>query len=102
MRKLEVEFSSRAMQDLLNIQMHYHVHGGDPEKHLGAIFEGIDYAAEFPKAGKAIESNVVMPGYRKWLHGDFWIYYSADDETLTVWRVAHCKQDIDEFALIDF
>lgn len=102
MQKLKVEISSRAMQDLLNIQMHYQMHDGVPEKHLTTIFEGIDFVAEFPQAGKAIESNVVLPGYRKWLQDNFWIYYSVDEEIVTVWRVAHSKQDIDEYSLIDY
>lgn len=101
MKKLEAEFSSRAALDLLNIQMHYVVLGGKPQKHLNSIFEGIEFICEFPDAGQIIESERVMPGYHKWLADEFWIYYSADGETLTIWRIAHTKQDIDEYELLE-
>lgn len=101
MKKLEAEFSSRATLDLLNIQMHYLILEGKPEKHLDSIFEGIEFVREFSDAGHPIESERVMPGYRKWLADEFWIYYSADGETLTIWRIAHTKQDIDEYELLE-
>ena len=33
--------------------------------------------------------------------GAYRMFYSHDDTTLTVWRVIHMSQDLDDFALVD-
>lgn len=102
MPALEVSFSKRASQDLRNIQLHYLACGGDPQQYLAQIFEGVEKLAEFPDLGRQIESRGnIMPGYRKFLKDEFWIYYSSADSKLVVWRVAHQKQDIDDYALLE-
>ena len=38
---------------------------------------------------------------RSWLVGNYRVFYTYDEEFLTVRRVIHTRQDIDDFALID-
>lgn len=39
---------------------------------------------------------------RSWLVGNYRVFYTYDEEFLTVRRVIHTRQDIDDFALIDW
>lgn len=41
-------------------------------------------------------------GYRWVMVGKYRVFYRCDREMVTVWRVIHCSQDIDEFELIDW
>ena len=40
--------------------------------------------------------------FRSWLIGNYRVFYTFDDEAVTVWRVIHTRRDIDDFALIDW
>ncbi len=40
--------------------------------------------------------------YRSFLVEQYRIFYTYDEKTLTVWRVIHTRQDIDDYALIEW
>lgn len=40
--------------------------------------------------------------FRTWLVGNYRVFYTYDEDLLTVWRVIHTRRDIDDFALIDW
>ena len=41
-------------------------------------------------------------GHRWVMVGKYRVFYRCDNEVVTVWRIIHCSQDIDEFELIDW
>lgn len=63
-----------------------------------AIFSAIERVAMFPESGKPVFDDALeQGGYRKVLAKRHWIYFTYSAETLTVWRVVHETQDVDEF-----
>lgn len=53
-----------------------------------------------PTMGKPFsDDNLDRKMYRTWLVEHHRIFYSFDDEWLTVWRIVHTSQDIDNYAI---
>ena len=68
------------------------------------LFDGITQAlanlCAMPTMGKPFsDDNLDRKMYRTWLVGHHRIFYSFDDEWLTVWRIVHTSQDIDNYAI---
>ena len=49
-----------------------------------------------------IDESLSRRDIRSWLVGNYRVFYTYDEEFLTVRRVIHTRQDIDDFALIDW
>ena len=49
-----------------------------------------------------IDESLSRRDIRSWLVGNYRVFYTYDEDFLTVRRVIHTRQDIDDFALIDW
>lgn len=57
---------------------------------------------ENPDLGRVFEDDrLSLKGRRTFLAGHYRLLYSHDAEKLTVWRVVHTSQDIDDYAIVD-
>ena len=57
---------------------------------------------ENPDLGRAFEDDrLSLQGRRTFLVGQYRLFYSHDTEMLTIWRVIHTSQDIDDYAIVD-
>lgn len=57
----------------------------------------IELIAEIPTLGHSFEDEGLQHTYRRILCGSYWIYYTFDEATLTVWRIFHTSRDTDMF-----
>lgn len=64
------------------------------------IREKVMDLCRIPTIGRVFRDDLLGREYRYFLHENYRIFYSYDEETLTVWRIVHTRQDIDDFALI--
>lgn len=68
-----------------------------------AIKEAVDRLAVMPTIGRPfIDETLTRRAYRSWLVGNYRVFYSFDETTLTVWRVIHNRQDIDDYAFVEW
>ena len=71
------------------------------------LYEKITHAiallAEMPDLGKPfLDRSLERQGYRSYLIDNYRILYSHSEELLVVWRIVHTRQDIDDYALVDW
>lgn len=68
-----------------------------------AISQAVERVAELPETGRLFADDDLERTYRRVLAKNYWIYYSYDADTVTVWRVFHTSQDHDAygFALLE-
>lgn len=66
------------------------------------LVSAIKALANTPTIGRVLSDKQLKTNYRSWLVGNYRIIYTCDDNTLTVWRILHVRQDIDDYDLIDF
>jgi plasmid stabilization system protein ParE len=67
------------------------------------IVNEIRKLCDMPTLGRPFaDERLTNREYRTWLIGKYRVFYSYDDETLTIWRVIHTSRDIDDYALVDF
>ena len=100
----EIRIRPRAQLDLESLFIYRAFELKEPnaaQKTVDAIYSAIERAAEFPEAGRLFENENLEQGYRRVLVGRYWVYYTFDDESLTVWRVFHVRQDIDNYSIVD-
>lgn len=62
-----------------------------------AIIAAIERVAELPYSGKPFSDEDLARTYRCILVRNYWVFYSFDDRTLTVWRIFHASQDYDTY-----
>ena len=72
-----------------------------------ALYERVrdqaDLLCRFPDMGKPFADTLLEGrGYRTFLGDKYRLFYTHDDETLTIWRFVHTHRDIDDYALVDF
>lgn len=68
-----------------------------------ALVEAVKRLAEMPTLGRPfIDETLTKRDYRSWLVGSYRIFYSFDESSLTVWRVIHNRQEIDDYAFIEW
>lgn len=68
-----------------------------------AIVEAVDQLCATPTLGRPfVDDRLEREGYRSYLAGQYRIFYTHGDEVLTVWRIIHTRQDLDDYALIDW
>lgn len=67
------------------------------------VVEEVNALCDMPHIGRPFfDEALERKNYRTHLVGQHRIFYSFDKETLTVWRIVHTRQDIDDYALIDW
>lgn len=67
---------------------------------IEAIYDAIEQVAELPELGRVFGSDDLEHEHRRILRKNYWIYYTHDAHTLTVWRVFHTLQDVPTSTLI--
>ena len=95
----EIEYRQRASLDLDSILVYLMVVRSPQavRKVADALLESIERVAEVPSVGHAFDDDDLHDTYRRILSGSYWIYYTFDENTLTVWRIFHTSQDTDEY-----
>lgn len=102
---LEVEIRPRAQLDLESIYIHIAVVLASPQTAadtVEAIYQAIERVADLPDLGAPFESGRLSRPYRRTLAKNHWVYYSTEGERLTIWRIFHTRQDVDDSTLIDY
>ena len=71
-----------------------------------ALYERVKVQVEllcrFPDMGKPFSDSLLEGrGYRTILVDQYRLFYTHDEQTLTVWRFVHTRRDIDDYALVD-
>lgn len=85
--------------------------------YVGEVCRNPDAARQtYTSIGAAVKDLCAMPtlgrpfadealnrrNFRSWLVGNYRVFYTYNEEFLTVWRVIHTRRDIDDFAFIDW
>lgn len=96
----EVFWRPRASLDLDGILVYLAVEQGAPnaaQKTLDTIFGSIERVADFPYSGRSFVDESLKRPYRRVLSGSYWIYYTFDDSSITIWRVMHTSRDTGDY-----
>lgn len=101
----EPELRPRAAYDVESIVTYISFVLGSPQA-AAEWYEGfraaLDLLCEQPDLGRAFhDERLRIQGRRTYLVGSYRVFYSYDAATLTVWRVLHTTQDMDDYALVD-
>ena len=103
---LEVEYRARAALDIESIVIYIGEVLDSPQtarETYENLMASIDLLREVPTLGKRIiDDRFEQNGYRVYLSGQYRIAYRYGTDKLTIWRVVHTLQDIDDYALIEF
>lgn len=68
-----------------------------------AITSAVANLCAMPEMGRTFFSDALdRKHYRSYLVENYRIFYTYDAEILTVWRVVHTRQDLDDYALIEW
>lgn len=66
------------------------------------VREQVGLLCRFPDMGRPFSDSLLQGrGYRSFLVDQYRLFYTSDEETLTVWRFVHTRRDIDDYALVD-
>ena len=103
---LDLAWRPRAHLDRESIALYVGYERQTPQAALDAI-RRIDAAIERVRAFPDSGGRFAMAGlhqreYRTAQANPYTVYYRYDDETLTVCRILHQRQDIDTYELVDF
>ena len=67
-----------------------------------SLKEVVSLLCDMPDLGCPFEDDrLVFKDRRSHLVGSYRLFYSYSSDTLTVWRVVHTTQDMDDYALVD-
>ena len=100
----EVAIRPRAQLDIESTYLHVAVVIGNSQaaqRLVDALYDAIESLAEMPERGERFSDDELNLRFRRILVRDRWVYYTHDDKTVTVWRVFHTSQDIDDYAIVD-
>lgn len=101
----EVRIRPRAQLDIESafIYIAQELHEPKAARNLAdELFDTFDRLADMPSLGRVIADEELEREYRRTLVQNHWIYYTFDETTLTVWRVFHTRQDIDNYSIAAF
>lgn len=102
----EVVYRPRAAFDLESIVIYIGEVRGNrtaARQIYASIKKEVEELTAMPTLGRPfLDDALGRQDFRSWLAGSYRVFYTFDDEALTVWRVIHTRQDIDDFALIDW
>ena len=97
---LEIVWRPRAVADLDGILTYIVLDLKSPQAAQAcadAITSAVERVANLPESGRAFIDDDLHRPYRRVLAKNYWIYYSHDKSTLTVWRIFHTTQDHDAY-----
>jgi len=101
-----VEYRPRAAFDLESIVVYVGEAQGAPraaKRLYGEIISAVDLLSEMPTLGRRIKDDALSgEAYRWYLSGQYRIFYTYDEDTLLVWRIIHVRQDIDDYAMVEW
>lgn len=97
---LEIAYRPRAVADLDGILVYLAIDVGSLQAADGiahAILSAIERLAELPTIGRVFVDEGLNRDYRRFRVRNYWIYYSFDDDVLTVWRIFHTSRDTEGY-----
>ena len=102
-----VALAPRAQLDIESIVLYLGAVCKQPEaarRIADELYGAIERLADFPLMGEPFSHDELQHDYRRVLVSGYWLYYevSEDGGEVTVRRIFHERQDIDDFALVDF
>ena len=101
----EVRIRPRAQLDIESTFIYIALENDAPKaarELVNRFYNAFDQLAEIPDMGRIVNDEELERDYRRMLVGNYWVYYTFDDSTLTIWRVFHTRQDIDNYSIVDF
>lgn len=102
----EVVYRRRAAWDIESIITYTSVILGSPqaaENWYAQLQSTLDLLCEQPLLGREFNDDYLKHHNRRsFLVGKYRLFYSFTPDTLTVWRVLHTTQDLDDYALINW
>ena len=101
----EITYRPRAVADLEGIVVYLAIEQGSPqaaERAIERILADIERAAAVPIVGRLFVDEGLSRDYRRIRSGSYWVYYSFDKATITVWRVYHTARDTDAYGFMAF
>ena len=102
----QIEFRRRAAFDVESVVVYLGEVRRNPKaakKFYAQLTKTLQLLAETPATGKPFSDEVLDNETMRWhSSGRYKIFYTFDAETLTVWRVLHDRQDLDDFAILEF
>ena len=96
----EIAWRPRAVADLDGILTYTALELESPGAARGiadALLSAVERVADLSESGRLFHDDDLARPYRRVLAKSYWIYYSYDDATLTVWRIFHTAQDHDTY-----
>ena len=99
----DVLFRPRAQLDLESIFIHIDLELDAPQAArdtVDAIYAAIENVADMPTLDMSFSCDDLEREYRRTLAKNYWVYYTFDDTSVTVWRIFHTRQDIDTQTLV--
>lgn len=101
-----VEWRPRATYDAESIVTYIAVVLRSPqaaENWYDQLQEALNLLREQPMLGRQFNDTYLKHHNRRsYLVGNYRLFYSFSAETLTIWRILHTTQDMDDFALIEW
>ena len=101
---LEARYRPRAELDIHSAVLYTGEVLGNPvaaRKLYEKLMEAIERLRNVPTLGRVFfDDRLEGKGYRSFLVGNYRVFYSFTESELTVWRVVHVRQDIDDFEVI--
>lgn len=67
-----------------------------------SLKETVSLLCDMPDLGRPFDDDrLVFKDRRSYRVGSYRLFYSYSADTLTLWRVVHSTQDMDDYALVD-
>lgn len=102
---LRLVWRPRAQVDRESIALYLGFECGNPQaahKIISEIDKALEQACDLPEIGKPFLHNALERyGYRQLIVGSYTVFYTHDENELTVRRVLHQHRSIDDYALMD-
>lgn len=101
----EILLRPRAQLDLESIFLHIATALGAPKAArdtVDELYDAFERLAELPTIGMVFSSEDLDRAYRRFLVKNRWIYYTYDDQSLTIWRIFHARQDLPTQTLVEY
>lgn len=102
----EVVYRPRAAYDVESIVTYISVFLRSPqaaEDWYNQLLQTLELPCEQPMLGRQFnDAYLKHHNRRSFLVGNYRLFYSFSADTLTVWRILHTTQDMDDFALIEW
>ena len=99
-----VDYRPRAAYDIESIVVYVGQILGSPraaKDWYDQLMSTLDSLADLPTLGKRFDDELLSHhDMRTFRVGQYRLFYTFDERTLTVWRVLHTRQDIDDYAIM--